>query len=126
MRIRPAPNFGRDIEWLAAFLTEPGKQLFTASVPICIRRVKEIHAQIQSTLQCSERLFIPYISPCAANGPCAKTDRGNAPTCAPKFTILHHDVSSKMVSMYCTTLYLRPRYFVYRTFRSTRGQDLFI
>jgi hypothetical protein len=50
MRIEPSPSLGGDVEWLASFLAESGKQLLTPPIAIDIRGVEEIHTKIQGTL----------------------------------------------------------------------------
>src|SRR5688572_206722 len=89
MRIESTPDFGSDIKRFAALLAKFRQQLLTAPVAIYICGIEKIYTQVESAVQCCQRLIIFNSSPRPADRPRTKTDSGYLPAGPSKFAILH-------------------------------------
>ncbi len=67
-------HLGGDDDLFFASLLQLRNQAVAAAVAVDIRGIEKIDAGVDRLVERAERLLIAYLTPGAANGPCAKTD----------------------------------------------------
>ena len=93
LHLEAASGLGGDVERLAAFLAEPGEQLFAVAVAINIRRVEKIDPQVQAAMQRRQGILVIDRSPGAADGPGPKADGRDLPSRPSQFAIFHNELN---------------------------------
>ena len=79
VRREAAPGLGGDHDFLFALALQLRDQPLAAAHAVDIGGVDEVDAAIDGLVQRGQRFVVANVSPCAANGPCAKTDFRNLP-----------------------------------------------
>src|SRR5437763_16462595 len=90
MRIETPPRlrgYINRVAWPARF--ELRDQPFASSIPMDIRRVDEVHATVDRTMQRRQRLRIVHIAPRPADRPGAEGDFRDIPPRAAERAIVH-------------------------------------